>query len=162
MAFAHFVALYKHWGHLKTIIKWNLHSVSFLLKLWSCIKAWKVIISAIADFTFSCNDWKQIWRHLQFWRVEPFEKLMTAGMGQTRFHSLRSLESIVHGGLWLFTQLYVAFLHLKVCASSLMCEAWLDTRDNGRGNGIDSNGFILWGGRKCCYLKSQQCHKWQN
>lgn len=31
--------------------------------------------------------------------MEPFEKLMTAGMGQTRFHSLRSLESIVHGGL---------------------------------------------------------------
>lgn len=47
--------------------------------------------------------------------MEPFEKLMTAGMGQTCFHSLRSLESIVHGGLWLFIQLYVAFLHLKVC-----------------------------------------------
>lgn len=56
MAFAHFVALYKHWPPLKTIIKWNLHIVSFLLKLWSCIKASKVIISAIADFTFSCDD----------------------------------------------------------------------------------------------------------
>lgn len=80
--------------------------------------------------------------------MELFEKLMTAGMGQTRFHSLRSLESIVHGGLWLFILLYVAFLHLKVCASLLMCEAWmceawLDTRDNGRGNAIDSSSFSL-------------------
>lgn len=54
---------------LKTIIKWNLHIVSFLLKLWSCIKASKVIISAIADFTFSCDDWRVDLEGGAFWKA---------------------------------------------------------------------------------------------